>query len=165
MQVHWRHKWIKLSYQGQPITLCGLSSLSTEKLLLQICCDVTDEPQWDLSALPVEIQSLLQTFQHLFQPPVGLPPKRACDHVIPLVPEAQNVAIRPYRYPPKLKDELEKEVAEMLEQGIIQPSKSLFSSPVLLVPKKDGSYIFVWILDSYMLLLSSLNFQYPSLTS
>jgi hypothetical protein len=108
---------------------------------------------------------LLQTFQHLFQPPVGLPPKRACDHVIPLVPEAQNVAIRPYRYPPKLKDELEKEVAEMLEQGIIQPSKSLFSSPVLLVPKKDGSYIFVWILDSYMLLLSSLNFQYPSLTS
>jgi hypothetical protein len=92
--------------------------------------------------MPEELQSLIHHFQHLFEPPVGLHPPRACNHVIPLLPGSKPVAVRPYRYPPKLKDELEKQVADMLQQGIIQPSASAYSSPVLLVPKKDGGYRF-----------------------
>lgn len=95
-----------------------------------------------MSTLPSELQSLLQSYSHLFEPPSGLPPTRACNHVIPLLPGANPVAIRPYRYSPKMKDELEQQVTDMLKQGIIQPSASLFSSPVLLVPKKDGGYRF-----------------------
>jgi hypothetical protein len=78
----------------------------------------------------------------LFQPPDSLPPSRACNHAIPLLPEAQPFYIRPYRYPPALKDEIERQVEEMLSQGLIQPSHSLFSSPVLLVKKKNASYRF-----------------------
>lgn len=37
------------------------------------------------------------------------------------------------------KEELEKLVDEMLTSGVIRPSTNLYSSPVLLVKKKDGS--------------------------
>jgi hypothetical protein len=90
----------------------------------------------------VEVQSLLVEFDDLFQAPDSLPPSRQCNHAISLVPGSQPFYIRPYRYPPALKDEIERQVQEMLSQGLIQPSSSMFSSPVLLVKKKDLSYRF-----------------------
>ena len=64
------------------------------------------------------------------------------DHRIHLLPGTSPVAVRPYRYPQLLKDEIERQCADMLRQGIIRPSTSAFSSPVLLVRKKDGTWRF-----------------------
>lgn len=49
--------------------------------------------------------------------------------------------IKPYQYPPAVKDEIEHQVTEMLLSGIIQPSYNLFSSSVLSA-KEDGSFQF-----------------------
>lgn len=37
---------------------------------------------------------------------------------------------------------MERQVIEILKQGIIQPNTSPFASPILIVPKKDGSWPF-----------------------
>jgi len=92
--------------------------------------------------LPSDIQYILDAFSQVFTVPDSLPPKRACDHAIPLISGATPVNIRAYRYPPQLKDEIDTQVQSMLAQGLIQPSSSPFSSPVLLVRKKDGSWRF-----------------------
>ena len=93
-------------------------------------------------ALPPEVSQLLDEYQSVFAPPTGYPPARHFDHPIPLIPGATPVQVRPYRYPPSVKDEIERQVAEMLQSGIIQPSTSPFSSTVLLVKKKDGTFRF-----------------------
>jgi hypothetical protein len=53
---------------------------------------------------------VLSQFTEVFDDPIGLPPTRQCDHAIPLLPGANPFAVRPYRYPPTLKDEIETQV-------------------------------------------------------
>lgn len=88
------------------------------------------------------ITSLLNNYQTLFLPPTGLPPSRSIDHRIPLVPNTSPVSVRPYRYAHSQKEELDTQVTDMLTQGIIRPSRSPYSSPVLLVRKKEGTWRF-----------------------
>lgn len=88
------------------------------------------------------MSALLRDFADLFEPPRGLPPVRRQDHRIPLKPNTEAVAVRPYRYPQLQKDEIEKQCEDMLAQGIIRESTSAFSSPVLLVKKHDATWRF-----------------------
>jgi hypothetical protein len=88
------------------------------------------------------METLLDEFADLFSIPVGLPPPRRHNHRIHLLPGTTPIAVRLYRYPHLVKNELERQCAEMLQQGIIQPSSSAFSSPVLLVKKQDGTWRF-----------------------
>ena len=88
------------------------------------------------------LDTLLEEFDSLFAEPQGLPPERHLCHRIRLKQGAGAIAVRPYRYAHAQKDELERQCDEMLRLGIIRPSTSAFSSPVLLVRKKDGTWRF-----------------------
>ena len=84
-----------------------------------------------------ELKVLLDKHAVVFENPTSLPPRRLKDHTIPLIPGARPVSVRPYRIAPHLKDELEKQIKELLDSGMIRHSNSAFSSPVLLVKKKE----------------------------
>jgi hypothetical protein len=89
--------------------------------------------------LLTDLKIILDKYSLVFQLPTSLPLVRDCDHQIPLIPGANPVQMRPYRYAPALKSEIEKQVNEMLESGLIQHSKSPFASSVILVKKMDGT--------------------------
>ncbi|KAL4582831.1 hypothetical protein LXL04_007392 [Taraxacum kok-saghyz] len=88
------------------------------------------------------ISKLLHTYGDIFAVPTSLPPTRTQDHRIPTLRNAAPVNVKPYRYPHYQKQIMTTLITEMLNDGIIKPSTSPFSSPVLLVRKKDGTWRF-----------------------
>ncbi|KAA0035415.1 peroxidase 64 [Cucumis melo var. makuwa] len=91
-----------------------------------------------------------------------LPPRRSIEHHIHLKKDTNLVNVRSYRYAYHQKEEMEKLVGEMLASGVIRPSMSPYSSPVLLVKKKDGRWRFfvdylalnnVTVLDKFPILV------------
>lgn len=104
--------------------------------------ETTNQPQQLTDTIPPDIQQLLNTYPTVFQKPHGLPPPRHHDHHIPLQPNTAPINVKPYRYPHSQKEAMTTIIHDMLKDGIIIPSNSPYSSPVLLVRKKDGTWRF-----------------------
>ncbi|KAH9658539.1 hypothetical protein KPL70_023536 [Citrus sinensis] len=145
MEFEWEDK--KQRLQGiNPHAVQSASVTEVAKEIKQgqgvyaICFYTSLEDSFDKT--PICMQQILVEYSNLFQEPRQLPPSRDIDHNIPLKEGTEPVNVRPYRYPYFQKSEIEKQVQEMLNSGLIRPSTSPFSSPVLLVKKKDGSWRF-----------------------
>ncbi|XP_074265326.1 uncharacterized protein LOC141587757 [Silene latifolia] len=109
--------------------LFALSIQSTEEL-------TTSEG----NPVPTAVQTILDDFKDVFKTPTELPPHRTYDHTIHLKEGTTPINVRPYRYPVVQKDAIESIVKEMLESGVVRPSQSPFSSPIVLVKNKDGTW-------------------------
>ncbi|RDX95063.1 hypothetical protein CR513_22454, partial [Mucuna pruriens] len=72
--------------------------------------------------------------------PHGLLPLRGIEHQIDLVPSCPIPNRPAYRTNPEETKEIQKQVNELLEKGFVRESLSPCSIPVILVPKKDGTW-------------------------
>jgi hypothetical protein len=87
-----------------------------------------------------EIKTLLSQHQQVFGLiPPGSPPERGFEHTIEMEEGEKPMITSPYRHPRRFKDEIEKEIKELLVMGHIKPNNSPFASLVVLVLKKDGT--------------------------
>lgn len=120
--------WMAFWRDGKPVCWQGI--------------DGAVQPTLAIAATENLMEVLLSEYADIFSEPRGLPPPHRHDHRIHLLPDSVPVAVRPYRYLQLLKDEMEWQCADMLAQGIIRPSTSPFSSPVLLVKKPDDTWRF-----------------------
>ncbi|GFW58883.1 retrovirus-related Pol polyprotein from transposon 17.6 [Trichonephila clavipes] len=84
-----------------------------------------------------EINSLLEKYEECFQP--GGEPTPFIEHRI----NTRNhlpVAVPPYRMNPSKKEILKQEIDRLLSEGIIEECESPYASPVVLIPKPNGTF-------------------------
>jgi hypothetical protein len=105
----------------------------------RVLVSLDDAPSLDI---PSAVADLLQEYVDVFPKdlPLGLPPLRGIEHQIDLIPGAQLPNRASYRTNPDETKEIQRQVRALLDKGYIRESLSPCSVPVLLVPKKDGSW-------------------------
>ncbi|XP_052188792.1 uncharacterized protein LOC127799098 [Diospyros lotus] len=139
-------------YKLQWLNECGevkvtqqvLVSFSIGKYSDEVLCDVVPmHASHILLGRPWEFDR--REFEDVFPEdiPPGLPPIRGIEHQIDFIPGATIPNHPTYRSNPEETKELQRQVQELMEKGYVRESLSPCAVPVLLVPKKDGSWRFV----------------------
>jgi hypothetical protein len=103
---------------------------------------------------------LLHEFTEVFQPPEGLPPSRHIDHSIHLIPGYSLPNSPTYRLPPIEREEMERQLTDLINSGHIQPSSSPYASTAFFIPKRDTSEMCL-VTDYQALNKATIKKRYP----
>ncbi|XP_027127804.1 uncharacterized protein [Coffea arabica] len=92
--------------------------------------------------IPLEVKSLLQEYADVFPEdmPSGLPPLRGIEYQIDFIPGASLPNRPTYKSNPEETKELQRQVDELLGKGWTHESLNPCAIPIILVPKKDGTW-------------------------
>jgi hypothetical protein len=88
------------------------------------------------------IKQLLQKYAHVSPAELpGHPPVRGVEteNIIKLMPGVEPPAPRRYKLSPRERDEVERHITMLLNKGLAVPYTGPYGSPVLFVPKPDGT--------------------------
>ena len=119
-------------------TICALTSSPTacNRLKETILPENVHYPE----AVPDLIQLLTKFKEVLPDPDAPLTKTNVMKHSIKLKPDTRPVYVHAYRLPHSRREKAEELVQEMKDKGVIRNSKSPFNAPLILVPKKNGTF-------------------------
>jgi len=90
-----------------------------------------------------ELANLLTKYASVFssgEEDMGL--TQLVEHGIPVAPDTRPIRQPPHRLGPEKEAEAERQVQDLLKKGLIEPANGAWSSPVVLVRKKDQTWRF-----------------------
>jgi hypothetical protein len=91
-----------------------------------------------------ELVYLLYEYKHLFiTDDADIPLSNLPSVKVPLLDD-KPVRIKPYRLPPLMDAELNRQVSKLCQAGVMEPTTSLYSSPIFLVPGTPGNTGIAW---------------------
>ncbi len=153
-RVDWKRHQLVFNHHGREIVLVAPGSAQRRDIRLASARQISkmledDDVEATLLVLReatlegesvIDLGPELARYKAVFEPlPAGLPPERAIEHAIDLVPGNSPPCRGIYRMPEAELHELRKQLIELEEAGFIRPSVSPFGAPILFVKKKDGS--------------------------
>jgi hypothetical protein len=136
--------------EGRPIEIQGvrrkvslrfISTMKVKRCLRQGCQLYVVEAVNERKGPSLDQYPVLSEFKDVFPNELlGLPPEREIDFTIELKPGAEPISKTPYRMTAPKLCELQMQLKELLDLGLIRPSISPWGAPIIFVKKKDGSF-------------------------
>jgi hypothetical protein len=135
--------------EGRPVEIQGvqrkvslrfISTMKVKRCLRQGCRLYVVEAVNERKGPSLDQYPVLSEFKDVFPNELpGLPPERELDFTIELKPGAEPISKTLYRMTAPELCELQMQLKELLDLGLIRPSVSPWGAPVIFVKKKDGS--------------------------